>query len=264
MWIGRDSELLRLRQTILERRSLLICGKPGSGKTSLLARSLLSLPGEIRRKCICCEVRGTLHVLLQQLALKFAMAGDELILSRVQRERGTAASPELWAGSQTSLRLRGVLRAAARSGNYSIFLDAAARVPDGIYRLLQHWMWTGQTPAVVLARGADERELGRASRLFWHEGLCMELGPLGTAAAKELFAACVARFELHRFATPEFCGFVLEESAGLPGAILLLCEMAAHAGYHFGGKIKIHTLRTDFRMKQNLIQPPALRAANHG
>jgi hypothetical protein len=264
MIIGRHSEIHRLRQTILERRSLLIYGKPGAGKTSLLAEALLSVPEGAREKCICCEVQDSPHALLQRLALGFAEAGSGEVLSRVRKELGSADRFGRWTRSQTSLRLRGVLREASRAGNYSVFFDTASRMPDGIYRLLQHWIWTGRTPVVILARSSQESELGRAARLFWHQGLRMELGPLPSVAANQLFEHCLERFGLETIAEEDFREFVRQESGGLPGAIQDLCQMAAEAKYRFEDRIKLHTLRIDFRIKNSSVERPALRVANHG
>ena len=109
----------------------------------------------------------------------------------MQKEERSAAEAALCVRAQASLRMRGLLRKSARSADYSIFFDASVRLPDGLYRLLQEWIWSGRTPIVILARGASARELGRTHRLFWHKGMRLELGPLEPIAAQELFAHSV-------------------------------------------------------------------------
>jgi hypothetical protein len=263
MLIGRDSEVLRLRQVILERRSLLVYGKRGAGKTELLAQTLKSLPAEVRKECIVCAARESLYDLFQELAKMFAVAGDRQILSRVIKETGDPAHHERWILKQTSLRLRGILRQAARDGHYSIFLDSQVRLPDGIYRVLREWTWSRRTPVVILACGSTEHELGRSGRLFWHDELRLQLGPLSADAAGEFLDSCVTEHGLGTIAREDFREFVLKESGCLPGAIRVLCEMATNPAYQSGDYVKLHTLRIDFRLKQSAFAQETLQSINH-
>jgi Cdc6-like AAA superfamily ATPase len=266
MWVGRQFESRLLRQAIMDRRSLLLYGKSGAGKTSLLDEVLNSLPGELRKSCILCEAHPTPHATLQELALRFAQAGDQWLLSRALKDQVTHEQLDRWLGAQTSLRLRGVLRHAARATIYSVFLDASVKLPDGLYRLIQEWIWSGRTPVVILARGPSERELGRAGRLFWHGAMRAEIGPLDPAAACELFALSVAKTRLTPLPAEEFRDFVMKESELLPGRIIALCEMASDPAYLHEGRIKLHPLRVDFQMKLNgnVRGTHSIRASNHG
>jgi hypothetical protein len=92
----------------------------------------------------------------------------------------------------------------------------------------------------------------------------MELGPLNPHAASELLEACVIRRGLRRVAGEEFRQFVLQESGRLPGAIVLLCEMAKNPAYCFGNQIKLNTLRIDFHLRESALAPAKLRVTNHG
>jgi type II secretory pathway predicted ATPase ExeA len=258
--VGREREQAALRKAIAERRSLLVCGPPDSGKTVLLQDALGSVTGNQRRKCLVCAADGAPGTLWRRIAQALASAGDPEVLARVERETGSHGATEDWIRAQTSLRLRGVLRRAVRGREYSLFLDAAQPLADGTYRLLQEWVWSGRTPVVLLARGATQLEIGRAAQLYCHDGMRLHLGPLEPAAARTLLDSQIERFRLSQMADDEFREFVLERSERLPGSIVRLCEMACNAAYQCEGRLKLHILAVDFLMR---TQQPIRRAARH-
>jgi AAA ATPase domain len=258
--VGRERERAVLRKAIAERTSLLVCGPAGAGKTLLLQEVLASVTGNRRRECLLCAGDGTPGMLWRRIAQGLGSAGDPEVLARVERETGPPAAFENWIRAQTSLRLRGVLRRAARGRDYSLFLDTAEPLADGTYRLLQEWVWSGRVPVVLLARGATEHEIGRAAKLYWHEGMRLHVGPLEPPAASSLLEMQIERFRLRQIADDEFREFVLERSERLPGHMVRLCEMATNAAYQCEGRLKLHTLAVDFLMA---AQQPGCRAAHH-
>jgi hypothetical protein len=260
MLIGREREREKLCAAIAERRSLLVCGPAGSGKSALLQDALSCVDECLRRKCIVCATEGAPSVIWERLVRSLAEADDPDVLTRVENEAGSYQRFESWVQDQTSLRLRGILRRAARAREYSIFLDAAAPLPDGTYRLLQEWVWSGRTPVILLGRGLTQHELGKAAQLYWHEGLRLSLGPLNLVSAEALLDQTIERLHLAELADVEFRDFVLEQSARLPGRIEGLCELASNEAYHYEGRVKLRTLAVDFLLQQ---QPPARRAAHH-
>jgi hypothetical protein len=134
---------------------------------------------------------------------------------------------------------------------YSIFLDVAAPIPDGAYRLLQEWIWSGRTPVILLARGSTEREVGRPARLFWHSGLQMQLEPMRTEDLESLLEFTANRLGIAKNADRNFRDFVLKQCAGLPGGMVRLCELASQRAYQCEGHFKLHTLAVDFLMQEN-------------
>jgi hypothetical protein len=249
MFIGRATEMSRLREAILARRSLLVYGPAGSGKTALLEETLASLPSAVRKTCIVCDSCDSPKVLWRQLVQLLAEMHDSQVLSRVQRERDDVNSLDRWLDEQSSLRLRGILRHATRDAAYFVFIDSTAPLPAGVYRLLQEWVWSGCTPVFLLARGSTEHDLGRVARLYWHDSLRLELGSLLPEDAENLLKHAIARFRLAQLADAEFRAFVLKQSACLPGGILRLCELGSQSAYHYNGHLKLHTLAIDFQMQ---------------
>jgi AAA ATPase-like protein len=263
MLTGRTEELARIRKAILGRHSLLLCGPAGSGKSALLTETLSSLPGAVRRNCILCDESRSPRTIYQSLIRSMASCGDSEILSRVEGDAGSADQVERWLRAQSSLRLRGLLRKAARAHPYCIFFDTPTSIPDGIYRLFQDWVWSGRTPVILLARGASEHELGRFARLFWHSGLHLSLQPLEPRSAEELLEAAIAQCGLSPFADSAFREFVIKHSERWPGRIMQLCKMASNVSYHYAGRIKLHTLAVDFLLEQDATLHSVQRGAQH-
>jgi hypothetical protein len=265
MLIGRTTEFLKLRQALLERRSLLVYGPAGSGKSALAAEVVNSLPLPVQNSLISfAQSAASPRDLFHGLASSMALSGADEILARAGKEAGSATETNRWLAAQTSLRLRGILRSAARTHAYTIVLDSSVPIPEGAYRLLQEWVWSGRTPILLLARSSSERELGKVARLFWHDGLRLLLGALEPPFAVELLEDSIRRFGLARFADSAFRQFVFLHSERLPGRIIRLCEMASSDAYRWNGQIKLHTLAVDFLIEQNAIASPVVRAASHG
>jgi type II secretory pathway predicted ATPase ExeA len=260
MLIGREHERATLCATIAERRSLLVCGPAGSGKTALLQEALSFIDADLRRRCIVCAAEGAPSVIWQRLVGALAEVGDPEVLTRIENEAGSYQRFENWARAQTSLRLRGILRRSARGREYSIFLDTSAPLPDGTYRLIQEWVWSARTPVILLGRGSTQHELGKAAQLYWHDGLRLNLGPLEMASAEALLQQTIERFRLMELADAEFRDFVMEQSERLPGRIELLCQLAANTAYQYKGHFKLHTLAVDYLLQQ---QRPTDRTTRH-
>ena len=264
MLIGRSGEQANLREAILARRSILVCGPADSGKTALLEETLATLPSKVRENCLVCKAHGPPRQIWQSLAHRLAELHDGEVISRMQRETGSSTSFDRWLHGQTSLRLRGILRRAMRSHSYWVFLEAATRLPEGVYRLLQEWVWSRRTPVILLARGSTEREVGKAARLFWHKGLQLHLGPIRTEDLEILLENAAERFGISKFADAEFRDFALKQSAGLPGKMLRLCELASQSAYQFGGRVKLHTLAVDFLLQEKQASCAIARTTHHG
>jgi hypothetical protein len=164
----------------------------------------------------------------------------------VQRECAGTVNADRWLEKQSSLRLRGILRRATHEVNYWVFLDTAAPLPDGVYSLLEDWVWSRRTPVILFGRGSTERDVGKVVRLFWHSGMLMELLPLPAPDQLAVLEHSIARHKLSEIADGEFRNFILKRAAGLPGAIVRMCELASQSAYHSGGHIKLHTLAVDF------------------
>lgn len=260
MLVGREREIARLCEAIKERQSLLVYGSAGSGKSALLETVLSRFEPTARQRFILVAAAASPILIWQNIVLALSRANDPEVLCRVDEEAGSRNRVKTWIAAQTSLRLRGVLRHAARSREYSIFLDAHTPLPEGVYRLLQEWIWSGRTPVVLLARGLTRPEIGKVAQLYWHDGLRLALGSLDPASADTLLDQAITRCNLARSANSDFREFVLNRSSRLPGPLIRLCELASQPAYQYDGQIKLHSLSIDFLLEQ---LKPAQQDAHH-
>lgn len=247
VFLGRKTELSRLREAIRRRESLLVWGASDSGKTTLVARALSELPDRMAKRCICTKGAGSPHDILRGIAQGFA--DDPLFRSKFRAETGYGASFSHWVKAQTSLRLRGLLYRAAGSGEYWIFLEDLAPMTHMLTRIVKELMINQDTPIYSIAPGWTYRELGHAAQLYWNDQQRLPVGSLSLAAANELLEWAIQRFDLSNFDLDGFREDILEFSGLLPGAILRMCQAATDRHYHFDGRIKTKLLHVDYLMK---------------
>ena len=255
MLIGREKEFARLQTAILHKDSLLIWGPPGSGKSALIEEVIASLPESLRRRCLVSRAAAPPHDLWIDLVRVLASVDNSIVLSRVKAEASSRLRLEHWLKHQSSLRLRGIIHRATRAGEYFVFLDPPVPLPESVYRTLQIWVWSRHTPVFLTASGYGPQHIGRASRLFWHDGLRLPLGPLELDSANQLLNREIVRHNLAPLADADFREFVLSKSELLPGPIIRLCELAVSPVYRFEGRLKLSTLAVDFLLHSRLSHP---------
>ncbi len=253
VFLGRKSELSRLREAIRKRESLLVWGAANSGKTALVARALSELPERIAKRCICTRGGGSPHDILRGIAEGFAE--DPLFRSKFRADTGYGASFSHWVKDQTSLRLRGLLYRAAGAGEYWIFLEDLAPMTHMLTRIVKELMINQETAIYSIAAGWTYRELGHAAQLYWNDQQRLHVGALSPAAANALVELCIRRFGLERFDLEGFREDILEFSGLLPGAIVQMCAAAAGAHYHYEGRIKTKLLHVDYLMNHCEVSP---------
>ncbi len=246
VFLGRKSELSRLREAIRKRESLLVWGAANSGKTALVARALSELPERIAKRCICTRGGGSPHDILRGIAEGFAE--DPLFRSKFRADTGYGASFSHWVKDQTSLRLRGLLYRAAGAGEYWIFLEDLAPMTHMLTRIVKELMINQETAIYSIAAGWTYRELGHAAQLYWNDQQRLHVGALSPAAANALVELCIRRFGLERFELEGFREDILAFSGLMPGAIVQMCAAAAGAHYHYEGRIKTKLLHVDYLM----------------
>ncbi len=246
IFLGRQSELVRLRKAMRKRESLLIWGLPDSGKSTLVARAISQMPERIVRRCICATGNGSPQEILRSIAQGFAE--DPLFKSKFRADTGYGASFSQWVRQQSSLRLRGLLYRAAGSGEYWIFLEDLAPMTHMLVRILKELMLNQETPIYAIAPGWTYQELGHGAQLYWNDRQRLQVGGLPSTSAKELVEWSIRRFGLSRFDLEGFREDILEFSGMLPGAILRMCAAASDIRYQFEGRIKTRLLHVDYLM----------------
>jgi len=246
-FIDREAETRRLRDAILSRQSLMICGPAGIGKTALVSRVLADLPPRLASHCLYLWSIKDLPDLLRQLIRQLYSARDLSLRRQLHAEGVSAATFDVWLKAQPSGRLKGPLYRAVEDGDYKLFFDHVPRLSHVVASVIKELCWMRKTPVYLLPLADSEQALLRASRVFyWGDRERLRLGPLPSSAARELLESCIQQAGLSRFELQGFRQEVLKLSDRVPGAITRMCTLAADPCYQFGSRIKTKTIYLDY------------------
>jgi len=255
--IGREAEARRLKTALREGRSQLIWGPVHSGKTFLIANVLGELPANERRRCICSAGSATRRQLVEHLVRGLFLAGDPLVLNKVQADHCDERMLSRWIAEQSAIRLRGILLTAAEQGHYRIFVDHLPPVSRAIAELLKELMNRAKTPVYLTGCGYSHAEIGHAWSLYWTDEYRLHLGPLTEPSARALLDACIRRLALTSIDLDDFREEVLRLSGNLPGAIVKMCELAASPRYHYGKRVKVKLVHVDYLLQSKRLSSAA-------
>lgn len=248
-FVDRKSETDHLKNAILKRTSLMICGPAGIGKTALVSKVMESLPAGISRRCLqihgAKDLRDLLHQLIQRL-------GDACDLNLRRKLRSEEVSRRSFAASLKRLptsRMKGTLYRTLEGSDCCVFLDHLPPLTKAVAKVVKEMFWMRNTPVYWLVRDDAEQRIDQLSRFFyWGDSERITLQPLPTPAAVELLENCIEQFGLAQFDLTGFRRDVLDLSKQIPGAIVRMCKLAADPRYQYESRIKIKSVYIDYLM----------------
>lgn len=221
--LGRRDELSRLISVLRVRRSCLVSGPRGIGKTRLIEEALY-VSGQ---PAVTSRSPRVLHQLLVELAHQLSCPAGHF--GDVRRA--------------TTLALKPTVQDALREKPRCVVLDDVAGADPRMYRCLQQLY---HLPRVCLIVGAKSRDsLGHLRKLLWDPREEIPLNPLGRAESSALFESACQAFQLQALNVDEFRSKVLAAAQGNPGQILTMCRMASRPEYQTGRHIMFLPLRID-------------------
>jgi hypothetical protein len=221
--VGRSEELQRLTTALIERRSRLITGPPGAGKTRL-AQEAVRLSGQ---SSVFVQRPTVLHELL------VALAGR--LNCRIKR------FPEL--DRATSIALKPAILDSLRHAPRCVVIQDLSNADPRMYRFLQELYYLPD--ACLIVTGLSRDSLGFVRKLLWDPREEIPLGPLSRPEARRLFELAADAFELRSLDLDYFRRKVLESAHGNPGQIVAMCRFAGRAEYRAGRHIMFLPLRMD-------------------
>jgi hypothetical protein len=231
----RSEERQRLDQFLAKRRPFLIYGPSGVGKT-LLLRSVLQEFSSI----LYCEDSTTINTVFRSLATSLLRGGSPRVRSAFRNEDAIRA--------KSAVSLKGIVMDALREGEYSIVLDHLKRPSYSFASAVREIMGRGSTPLSVVARSNHMEDTGFLQSSYGDRSQKCEIRNFADTVAEQFAREVVKREGLVASNMGEFLEKVLEFSAGNPGAIAALIEMANFPKYRSDEHIKITPLYIDFRM----------------
>jgi len=220
---GRRDEVRTLTSSLCARKSCLVLGPKGIGKTRLLQEALLIA----RQPYVYVDRPEVLHRLLVELAEQLSCPAGRFGSVR----------------NATSVALKPSVLDALRRLPRCLVVENIADADPRMYRFLQQVYYIPSVSLIVTA--ASRNHLGHLRKLLWDPREEIALKPLGRPEALSLFDVASRMYRLQSFDLDAFRAKVLKAAQGNPGQILTMCRMASRPEYQGGRHIKFLSLRID-------------------
>jgi len=240
----REEEQAAIRRRLERRRSFLLHGPAGAGKTLLLARVLPEVPGVL----YCRESKSAREV--------FCTLAEELVKVNDARAVASLGKTPAAPHSKSAAALKGIVVEALKGASYQVVLDHLGRTSQSFASAIKEVTGWAATPVVAVARSCHMEDVGHLLSLYPDRSEKMELPNFDAATALAFAQTSAAERGLAAENMTEFLDRVVELSRGNPGAILALVELAKQPKYRSEGRVKVSPLYIDFRLRWD--------AASHG
>jgi len=235
----RGTELEQLRRRIHSRRSFLLHGPAGVGKTLLITHVLGDFP-----QALYCPASSSSQAIFRELAGALARAGNPVAVRSLGRDAAKLKT-------KSAVAVKGIVSDALQGGGHSIILDHCAFTSQALAAAVREVAGWTSTPVVAVARSAHMEDAGFIRSMFPERSARMELKNFSPDGAVRFAHEVARRQQLAAENLSQFMERVAELSGGNPGSIVSMIEMARQPRYRSAENIKITPLYVDFRIKWN-------------
>lgn len=228
--VAREEELTWLRNQVNARKSLLVFGPEGVGKSRLLHRFVENQPLAL----YIAQIRSPREFLLALL--------DALHSS------GTAARIPANFNTLSTTSLKGVAQRALDTKPFLMVLDqlnGPSRVVTGLIKDLHHY---GRTPVIFASRSPHMEDIGTLQPLCADKSERLEVKNWSQHIALEFAHREAEKDQLLASNLESALNSFVEWSDGNPAAILHMVRMAHLPRYRLDDQIKAHVLYLDYLM----------------
>jgi len=234
---SRVDELESLRKRLAERRSTLVHGPSGVGKTLLLDHLIPEFS-----HVLYCPAPSSPLALFRRLAQLLAARRDPTVL------RICGARPGALLG-KSAISLKGIVSDALRAGTYLIVLDHLNRPSSAMASAIAEIMLSCSTPVVAVARSAHMEDAGYVLPLLPDRSERLAIRNFDSETARAFAVEVSSRQQLEAANLSGILANIIRCAQGNPGAILRMVAMARLPKYRLDGHIKWSPLYIDFLME---------------
>lgn len=233
----RQEEMQRLRQRIESRKSTLLYGPAGVGKTLLLSRLAPSY-----RQVLYCSNTTSQQAAIRRLAEQLAARHDATVMHLCK-----GRSEDLI--SKSFVTQKGVVLEALRAGKYNVILDHLHRPSGAFAGTVREIMVSCSTPIVAVARSEHMEDAGFVSAMLPDRQERLAMKNFDPETAQQFACIVCAREGLEAENLLSFLEKVVSFSEGNPASIIRLMSMARQSKYRSGNHVKWSPLYIDFRLE---------------
>ncbi|MGB6111359.1 MAG: hypothetical protein WBG23_01055 [Acidobacteriaceae bacterium] len=228
--VEREEEMIRLRTQVTARKSILVFGPEGVGKSRLL--------------------RGFVEGRPQALYVAQTHSPHAFLVSLLIAMR-SVVNPEVTPDNPTTLStvsLKGIVRRFLENHSFLLVLDqlnGPSRAVTGLIKDLHHF---GRTPVVFASRSPHMEDIGALQPLCADKSERIEIKNWPRSIALEFAYREAEKTRLSASNLDPAVQMMVEWSNGNPAAILHMLKRAHLPQYRLGDQIKAHVLYLDYRM----------------
>jgi hypothetical protein len=219
---GRTEELDALRKRLAIRKSTLVHGPSGAGKTLLLRQVMPEFSN-----ILYCPSSSSSQAVFRCLAELLAARNDRTILRICKGNLGVLLG-------KSSVSLKGIVSDALRAANYTIVLDHLNRPSPALGSMIREVMAMSSTPVVAVVRSTHMEDAGSVSALLPDRNERLAIKNFDSDTAENLSSVLDS---------------MIKSSEGNPGAIIRMIAMAKQSKYRNDDHIKWSPLYIDFLME---------------
>ncbi|MGC1783339.1 MAG: AAA family ATPase [Acidobacteriaceae bacterium] len=228
--VERRVELARLMDQARQKKSILVYGPEGVGKTRLLHEFIRTQP--------------------LSLYVSQARSPHDLLLSLVNSLRRILGARNLPSDTSkiSTSSLKGVVNKALDVKPFLVVLDHVEGPSRIVTKFVKELNYYGRTPIFMGARSPHMEDIGALQPLCADRSERLEVTNWPPAVALEFARHEAERAGLWASNLDAALESIVQSSAGNPGSILQMVKMAHQSQYWRDDQLKFHVLYLDYRM----------------